>query len=104
RFINGLNRRANVTIDNKTFIAVQGYHGDSEYLLMRRGIYNNGKCITRTGEFPMGVGLLDFGASYTVVITNISEGVANTWKLEDIKANSVHMAWQIPQYTLISAG
>lgn len=27
-----------------------------------------------------------------------------TWKSEDIKANNVHMAWQLPQYLLISAG
>lgn len=26
------------------------------------------------------------------------------WKSEDIKANNVHMAWQLPQYLLISAG
>uniref|UniRef100_A0A8C5JTB9 Solute carrier family 15 member 2 n=1 Tax=Junco hyemalis TaxID=40217 RepID=A0A8C5JTB9_JUNHY len=65
------------------------------FILLSR--YNDGKCITETGEFPLELGLLDFGASYTVVITN-------TWKSEDIKANNVHMAWQLPQYLLISAG
>lgn len=40
------------------------------FILLSR--YNNGKCITETGEFPLELGLLDFGASYTVVITNVS--------------------------------
>uniref|UniRef100_A0A8C0U8R1 Solute carrier family 15 member 2 n=1 Tax=Cyanistes caeruleus TaxID=156563 RepID=A0A8C0U8R1_CYACU len=72
------------------------------FILLSR--YNNGKCITETGEFPLELGLLDFGASYTVVITNISGGTVEMWKSEDIKANNVHMAWQLPQYLLISAG
>uniref|UniRef100_A0A8C2UGE6 Solute carrier family 15 member 2 n=1 Tax=Coturnix japonica TaxID=93934 RepID=A0A8C2UGE6_COTJA len=72
------------------------------FILVSR--YDNGKCITETGEFTLDLGLLDFGASYTVVITNVSGGAVQTWKSEDIKANNVHMAWQLPQYLLISAG
>uniref|UniRef100_A0A8C5NT88 Solute carrier family 15 member 2 n=1 Tax=Junco hyemalis TaxID=40217 RepID=A0A8C5NT88_JUNHY len=34
----------------------------------------------------------------------VSGGAVETWKSEDIKANNVHMAWQLPQYLLISAG
>ncbi|NXR94664.1 S15A2 protein, partial [Hypocryptadius cinnamomeus] len=104
RFINGLSQDVNLTIDSKRFIAVQKNYSASEYSLLERDIYNNGKCITETGEFPLELGLLDFGASYTIVITNISGGAVETWKSEDIKANNVHMAWQLPQYLLISAG
>ncbi|KAI1237310.1 hypothetical protein IHE44_0014575 [Lamprotornis superbus] len=104
RFINGLGQDVNLTIDSKRFMAVQKNYSASEYSLLERDIYNNGKCITETGEFPLELGLLDFGASYTVVITNISGGAVETWKSEDIKANNVHMAWQLPQYLLISAG
>uniref|UniRef100_A0A8C3MJX5 Solute carrier family 15 member 2 n=1 Tax=Geospiza parvula TaxID=87175 RepID=A0A8C3MJX5_GEOPR len=104
RFINALSQDVNLTIDGKSFIAVQKNYSASEYSLLERDIYNNGKCITETGEFPLELGLLDFGASYTVVITNISGGALETWKSEDIKANNVHMAWQLPQYLLISAG
>uniref|UniRef100_A0A8B9QB97 Solute carrier family 15 member 2 n=1 Tax=Apteryx owenii TaxID=8824 RepID=A0A8B9QB97_APTOW len=32
------------------------------------------------------------------------KGALQIWKSEDIKANNVHMAWQLPQYLLISAG
>ncbi|XP_014727244.1 PREDICTED: solute carrier family 15 member 2 isoform X1 [Sturnus vulgaris] len=104
RFINGLGQDVNLTIDSKRFLAVQKNYSASEYSLLERDIYNNGKCITETGEFPLELGLLDFGASYTVVITNISGGAVEMWKSEDIKANNVHMAWQLPQYLLISAG
>uniref|UniRef100_A0A674GY51 Solute carrier family 15 member 2 n=1 Tax=Taeniopygia guttata TaxID=59729 RepID=A0A674GY51_TAEGU len=104
RFINGLSQDVNLTVDSNKFIAVQKNYSASEYSLLERDIYNNGKCITETGEFPLELGLLDFGASYTVVITNISGGAVEIWKSEDIKANNVHMAWQLPQYLLISAG
>ncbi|XP_058277393.1 solute carrier family 15 member 2 isoform X2 [Hirundo rustica] len=104
RFINGLSQDVNLTIDSKRFIAVQRNYSASEYSVLERDVYNDGKCITETGEFPLELGLLDFGASYTVVITNISGDAVETWKSEDIKANNVHMAWQLPQYLLISAG
>uniref|UniRef100_A0A8C2UJA6 Solute carrier family 15 member 2 n=1 Tax=Coturnix japonica TaxID=93934 RepID=A0A8C2UJA6_COTJA len=104
RFINGLSQDVNLTIDSKQFIPVQRNYGVSGYSLVERDIYDNGKCITETGEFTLDLGLLDFGASYTVVITNVSGGAVQTWKSEDIKANNVHMAWQLPQYLLISAG
>ncbi|KAM6397694.1 solute carrier family 15 member 2 isoform 7-T7 [Pluvialis apricaria] len=104
RFINGLSQDVNLTIDSKRFIAVQKNYSASEYSLLERDKYNNGKCITETGEFTLELGLLDFGASYTIVITNVSGGAVKTWKSEDIKANNVHMAWQLPQYVLISAG
>ncbi|XP_027652291.1 solute carrier family 15 member 2 isoform X5 [Falco naumanni] len=104
RFINGLSQDVNLTIDSKWFIAVQKNYSASEYSLLERDRYNNGKCITETGEFTLELGLLDFGASYTIVITNVSGGAVKIWKSEDIKANNVHMAWQLPQYLLISAG
>uniref|UniRef100_A0A8D2MBN4 Solute carrier family 15 member 2 n=1 Tax=Zonotrichia albicollis TaxID=44394 RepID=A0A8D2MBN4_ZONAL len=104
RFINALSQDVNLTINSKSFITVQKNYSASEYSLLERDVYNDGKCITETGEVPLELGLLDFGASYTVVITNISGGAVETWKSEDIKANNVHMAWQLPQYLLISAG
>ncbi|POI23670.1 hypothetical protein CIB84_012582, partial [Bambusicola thoracicus] len=103
-FINGLSQDVNLTIDSKQFIPVRRNYGVSGYSLVERDTYDNGKCITETGEFTLDLGLLDFGASYTVVISNVSGGAVQTWKSEDIKANNVHMAWQLPQYLLISAG
>uniref|UniRef100_A0A8B9QKG6 Solute carrier family 15 member 2 n=1 Tax=Apteryx owenii TaxID=8824 RepID=A0A8B9QKG6_APTOW len=104
RFINGLSQDVNLTVDSKRFIAIQKNYSVSEYMLLERDKYDDGRCITEAGEFTLDLGLLDFGASYTVVITNISRGALQIWKSEDIKANNVHMAWQLPQYLLISAG
>nr|XP_009666164.1 PREDICTED: solute carrier family 15 member 2 isoform X4 [Struthio camelus australis] len=104
RFINGLSQDVNLTIDSTQFIAIQKNYSVSEYTLLERDKYGNGRCITEVGEFALDLGLLDFGASYTVVITNISRGALQIWKSEDIKANNIHMAWQLPQYLLISAG
>uniref|UniRef100_A0A8C4GTR9 Solute carrier family 15 member 2 n=1 Tax=Dicentrarchus labrax TaxID=13489 RepID=A0A8C4GTR9_DICLA len=44
------------------------------------------------------LGLLDFGGSYTEF------GKVGARKMEDVKANNVHIAWQIPQYVLITTG
>nr|XP_028562232.1 solute carrier family 15 member 2 [Podarcis muralis] len=66
--------------------------------------YNNVKCRVGAEEFILNLGLLDFGAAYTVVITNTSTKSLQAWKTEDISANNVHISWQIPQYLLISAG
>uniref|UniRef100_A0A3Q3X4N3 Solute carrier family 15 member 2 n=1 Tax=Mola mola TaxID=94237 RepID=A0A3Q3X4N3_MOLML len=49
------------------------------------------------------LGLLDFGASYTVIL-NKEIGKVVPHKMEDVKANNVHIGWQIPQYVLITAG
>ncbi|XP_032412892.1 solute carrier family 15 member 1b [Xiphophorus hellerii] len=49
-----------------------------------------------------------FGSSYTFIIppTFILEENCgpNIKEVEDIKANSIHMAWQIPQYFLMTSG
>uniref|UniRef100_A0A7N6BW83 Solute carrier family 15 member 2 n=1 Tax=Anabas testudineus TaxID=64144 RepID=A0A7N6BW83_ANATE len=50
----------------------------------------------------LNLGLLDFGASYTVILTNSDTIVPH--KMEDVQANNVHIAWQIPQYVLLTAG
>uniref|UniRef100_A0A7N8XQ55 Solute carrier family 15 member 2 n=1 Tax=Mastacembelus armatus TaxID=205130 RepID=A0A7N8XQ55_9TELE len=52
---------------------------------------------------PLNLGLLDFGASYTVILTGVRINIV-PHKMEDVKANNVHIAWQIPQYVLITAG
>uniref|UniRef100_A0A8C4FDB1 Solute carrier family 15 member 2 n=1 Tax=Dicentrarchus labrax TaxID=13489 RepID=A0A8C4FDB1_DICLA len=49
------------------------------------------------------LGLLDFGGSYTVILME-EFGKVGARKMEDVKANNVHIAWQIPQYVLITTG
>uniref|UniRef100_A0A665WN53 Solute carrier family 15 member 2 n=1 Tax=Echeneis naucrates TaxID=173247 RepID=A0A665WN53_ECHNA len=57
---------------------------------------------TEMGSY-LDLGLLDFGASYTIILEEKS-GTIGVTKIEDVKANNVHIAWQIPQYVLITAG
>ncbi|XP_015271097.1 PREDICTED: solute carrier family 15 member 2 isoform X1 [Gekko japonicus] len=102
RFINTLAQDVNITLGKEEF--VKSYSA-SDYRIVERGRYNNVKCQTGGEEYILHLGLLDFGAAYTVVITrNNSENLLEARKIEDIPANNIHMAWQIPQYILISAG
>ncbi|XP_019409847.1 PREDICTED: solute carrier family 15 member 2 isoform X1 [Crocodylus porosus] len=104
RFINALDQNVNITLGSQEVISVNKSYGVSGYTTLERGTYNKRKCQTETGEFSLDLGLLDFGASYTIVITNASGNTLHMWKSEDIKANHIHLAWQLPQYLLISAG
>ncbi|XP_077176599.1 solute carrier family 15 member 2 isoform X2 [Paroedura picta] len=103
RFINTLAQDVNITLDKEEF--VKSYSA-SDYWIVERGRYNNVRCQTETGEeSTLHIGLLDSGALYTVVIIrNNSASLPEARKLEDISANNIHIAWQIPQYILISAG
>uniref|UniRef100_A0A8D2LEK5 Solute carrier family 15 member 2 n=1 Tax=Varanus komodoensis TaxID=61221 RepID=A0A8D2LEK5_VARKO len=104
RFINTLDLDVNITLVSEEFVSVNKSYGVSDYRFLSRGRYNNAKCQTGAEESTLHLGLLDFGASYTVIITNTSTKNLQTWKMEDIPANNVHISWQIPQYMLISAG
>ncbi|XP_067405743.1 solute carrier family 15 member 2 isoform X1 [Emydura macquarii macquarii] len=103
RFINVLDQDVNITIGTGPLINVKKNYNVSDYTILERGKYDV-KCKTEAGEFPLELGLLDFGASYTVVINKTSTNTLQAWKVEDIPANNVHIAWQMPQYLLISAG
>uniref|UniRef100_A0A7N6C3N9 Solute carrier family 15 member 2 n=1 Tax=Anabas testudineus TaxID=64144 RepID=A0A7N6C3N9_ANATE len=66
--------------------------------------YPDVSCISQSEECSdLNLGLLDFGASYTVILTNESDTIV-PHKMEDVQANNVHIAWQIPQYVLLTAG
>ncbi|XP_066490333.1 solute carrier family 15 member 2 [Tiliqua scincoides] len=104
RFINTLDEDVNTTLTNKESVSIKKSYDVSSYRTLARGRYNNIKCQMGTEEFILHLGLLDFGAVYTVVITNTSANTLQAWKIEDIAGNNVHISWQIPQYLLISAG
>ncbi|XP_030066123.1 solute carrier family 15 member 2 [Microcaecilia unicolor] len=104
RFINAGSEAANITVGKADFGSVAGNYGVSAYHTLERGYYNHAKCRIGNNEFSLALGLLDFGGSYTVIIERESEGKIPVLKSEDISANNIHIAWQIPQYVLISAG
>nr|XP_015213982.1 PREDICTED: solute carrier family 15 member 2 [Lepisosteus oculatus] len=104
RFINGLANSTHITVGSEEFENVSGNYGVSMYKTVQRGEYSDVKCRSGQKEYAIDLGLLDFGASYTVIITQVSGDIMSFKKMEDIHANNVHIAWQIPQYVLITAG
>ncbi|KAE8581658.1 hypothetical protein XENTR_v10024882 [Xenopus tropicalis] len=102
RFINMLNRDINVTIGEST-VSAKGNNGVSPYITVKRGKI--------TATYPAGaeqqeldLGLLNFGAAYSVILVRDLGDTIEFKKTEDVSANSFHVAWQVPQYVLLSAG
>ncbi|XP_041055768.1 solute carrier family 15 member 1-like [Carcharodon carcharias] len=103
RFVTALANITSITMDG-TDLGSLNKLSASNYSLFSRGKKNitytiNGKkCSQMSKEFG-------FGSSYTIIINGeCPTGKANLRYIEDIKPNSVHMAWQIPQYLLITSG
>ncbi|KAG2459692.1 S15A2 protein, partial [Polypterus senegalus] len=103
RFINSLQDDVNVTIGGESFFVPKD-HGASAYQTLERGVYTKVECTMGSKKYDLDVGLLDFGASYTAIITKNPDEKVQVTKTEDVQANNVNVAWQIPQYVLITAG
>ncbi|XP_071389295.1 solute carrier family 15 member 1 [Centroberyx affinis] len=105
RFINGMNTPVNVSTTGAQFgIIAPSSH--SQYSLIRNGkaiftIHNGAQSCEYSREFG-------FGSSFTLLIPSSftfgPDCQTSITAIEDIKPNSVHMALQIPQYFLITAG
>lgn len=61
-------------------------------------------CRTKDENFSLNLGLLDFGAAYLFVITNSTGQGPRVQKIEYTPANKMSIAWQLPQYALVTAG
>ncbi|XP_031435123.1 solute carrier family 15 member 1 [Clupea harengus] len=101
RFINGLTTAVNVTTSGVDYGRI---HPSmiSNYSLMLQGKYvftiKNGvdQC-EYTKEFG-------FGGAYSIIIPSPWNNCEDIFEVEEIQPNSVHMALQIPQYFLMTAG
>uniref|UniRef100_A0A668S7C3 Solute carrier family 15 member 2 n=1 Tax=Oreochromis aureus TaxID=47969 RepID=A0A668S7C3_OREAU len=103
RFLNTQLEALNVTVGDKNFYMSSGYNV-THNKTVQRGEYTHATCISNSGKTSkLNLGLLDFGACYTVILTE-EAGEIVPHKIEDVKANNVHIAYQIPQYILITAG
>uniref|UniRef100_A0A8C2CID8 Solute carrier family 15 member 2 n=1 Tax=Cyprinus carpio TaxID=7962 RepID=A0A8C2CID8_CYPCA len=100
RFINTHTENINVTVGTDEFYAAANY-GISQNISVPRGEYNGVACETNSNQYHIDLGLLDFGAFYTVVLSKVG---LTTIKMEDIQANNIHITWQIPQYVFLTAG
>uniref|UniRef100_A0A8C9R6P3 Solute carrier family 15 member 2 n=1 Tax=Scleropages formosus TaxID=113540 RepID=A0A8C9R6P3_SCLFO len=97
RFINGHNEGLNISVGGQEFEVAPAY-GITPNKSIARG--EEVKCISSQMEYIIDLGLLDFGASYSVILKTGIE----VFKMEDVHANNVSIAWQVPQYALITAG
>ncbi|XP_069838562.1 solute carrier family 15 member 2 isoform X2 [Dendropsophus ebraccatus] len=105
RFINMLDVEVtNITVTKEEFITtIPG--NVSRYETLKRGQHNLAAKIGVT-SYTIDVGMLNFGAAYTAVLrsrNNAAETIEAV-VVNDVVPNSFHVAWQIPQYFLISAG
>uniref|UniRef100_A0A8C8YR53 Solute carrier family 15 member 2 n=1 Tax=Prolemur simus TaxID=1328070 RepID=A0A8C8YR53_PROSS len=104
RFINTLHKDVNISVGTDISLNVVEDYGVSAYRTVQRGEYPAVHCKTEDKDFSLNLGLLDFGAAYLFVITNSTSQGLQAWKMEDIPANKMSIAWQLPQYALVTAG
>ncbi|XP_033843347.1 solute carrier family 15 member 2 [Periophthalmus magnuspinnatus] len=105
RFLNNLSEDVKVTVDNVDFEISSGFTM-SKNQTVSRGVYSSVElCLVPSNSCSnLDLGLLDFGASYTYVIYYEKDSTVAVKRTEDVEANNVHVAWQIPQYVLMTAG
>ncbi|KAM4730853.1 solute carrier family 15 member 2 [Anableps anableps] len=103
RFFNTWTEAINITVGETAFYVPSNY-SMSPNNSVNRGLYPVVGCSHQTKNCEdLNLGLLDFGASYTFILVEES-GKIVAKMMEDVKANNVHIAWQIPQYALITVG
>ncbi|XP_028846890.1 solute carrier family 15 member 2 [Denticeps clupeoides] len=102
RFINTRNEDLNITVGNVEFFVPANF-GMSTGKAVERQQYTNVICRSSSEDYSIDLGLLDFGASYTVILRG-GPGAVEIQVMEDVQANNINIAWQIPQYVLITAG
>nr|AZB50226.1 solute carrier family 15 member 1 [Epinephelus fuscoguttatus x Epinephelus lanceolatus] len=106
RFFSGYDSLLNVTVGDQDFGEITT-NNMSKYVGVPRGL---AKFLIKsaTGQECVYSQELGFGSSFTVIIpptfTFGQNCEQNIHPVMDIKPNTIHMAWQIPQYFLITAG
>ncbi|KAM6286912.1 solute carrier family 15 member 1 [Spheniscus humboldti] len=101
RFINNLPDTINITMGDTSFgtlasLSASNYNlfpGGREYKIT--AIINSMPCSVTSKA-------LGFGSAYTIVINKCSGESLDVTYSEDIPPNTVHMAWQIPQYFILT--
>ncbi|KAM6316759.1 solute carrier family 15 member 1 [Aegotheles albertisi] len=103
RFINNFPDPVNVTMGDTSFGTLMSL-SVSNYTLFSGGRTDNITAIINSKSCSVTSESFGFGGAYTVVINNCTGDNLNVAYSEDIEPNSVHMAWQIPQYFILTCG
>ncbi|NWW88448.1 S15A1 protein, partial [Rhynochetos jubatus] len=101
RFINNLPDTVNVTMGDTSFGMLASLSA-SNYNLFPGG--RKSKIVVVRNSMPCSVTskAFGFGSAYTIVINECSIDTLDVTYSEDIPPNTVHMAWQIPQYFILT--
>ncbi|NXS59876.1 S15A1 protein, partial [Brachypteracias leptosomus] len=101
RFINNLPDVINVTMGETSFGAVMPLSASS-YELFSGGRQDKIKAIRNLNTCSVTSKTLGYGSAYTIVIDECADNKLNVTYSEDIPPNTIHMAWQIPQYFVLT--
>ncbi|XP_039600522.1 solute carrier family 15 member 1-like isoform X1 [Polypterus senegalus] len=103
RFVNGFNQPVKISVGG-TDLGNVNFLSSTNYTLVGEGTSNFN--FSSNGFFCNSSKTFGFGSSYTIVIKEMcTENTnLNLMYVEDIQANTIHMAWQIPQYFLMTSG
>ncbi|NXY90977.1 S15A1 protein, partial [Alcedo cyanopectus] len=101
RFINNLPDPVNVTMGKTSFGTLIPLAASS-YSLFPGGIKDDIKVIRNSIYCSAVSESLGFGSAYTVIINECTADKLNVVYSEDVPPNTIHMAWQIPQYFILT--
>ncbi|XP_077199960.1 solute carrier family 15 member 1 isoform X2 [Paroedura picta] len=100
RFINNMNSAINITMGTTEYGEVE-YFSTTNYSSFQKGakditvVTNNQSCGVKS--LPFG-----YGSAYTIIVRECINNSLIVSYVEEIEPNSVSMAWQIPQYFIIT--
>ncbi|XP_027492408.1 solute carrier family 15 member 1 [Corapipo altera] len=104
RFINSDVSTVDITLDDET-VAVLPPLSASNYTTLPGGHSRYTiKSETPSSTCSVLSKKFGFGSAYTISINSCTQDTLNITYFEDIPPSSVHMAWQIPQYFLLTCG
>uniref|UniRef100_A0A803YLR1 Solute carrier family 15 member 1 n=1 Tax=Meleagris gallopavo TaxID=9103 RepID=A0A803YLR1_MELGA len=103
RFVNNLPQTVNITMGDTDF-GILEETSISNYTLFSGGRTDDIVIVADSTNCTVTSEALGYGGAYTIIINECSEDVTQLRYIEDIQPNTVHMAWQIPQYFLLTCG
>uniref|UniRef100_A0A8B9GJ76 Solute carrier family 15 member 1 n=1 Tax=Amazona collaria TaxID=241587 RepID=A0A8B9GJ76_9PSIT len=102
-FINNLPNDINITMEDTSFGTVMSLSA-SNYASFSGGSTHNYQIKATTNSTTCSVTskVFGFGSAYTIIINECTDDNLGIIYSEDIAPNTVHMAWQIPQYFILT--
>ncbi|NWX36062.1 S15A1 protein, partial [Notiomystis cincta] len=103
RFINNFPFTVNVTMGDEDFGDLDPLSFSNYSIIPKPDKSYNIRASAPLISCTVGSKEFGYGSVYTISIDNCTENTLNITYFEDIAPNTVHMAWQIPQYFLLTS-